>query len=140
MGLLSRARQAAEMALELDPPTQSPPPVEPRVGGWSDEQLAAAAASTPDGKGRIPGRAIVQEVSGVAEQEGKVLFSRTGSRVIVRVRLPGGETGPRVDGPLRLSFDQWKRVSTGFEVPVLLNAETGEFVKIDATALRRELG
>jgi len=128
------------MALELDPPSQSPPPVEPLDGGWDEQQLAAAAASPPDSKGLIPGRAIVQEVAGVAEKEGNVLISRTGSRVTLRVRLPGGETGPRVDTALRLSYDQWERVADGLEVPVLVHAESGEFAKIDVRALRAELG
>lgn len=139
MGLIKRAKQAVEMALEVDEPSQSPASVEPLPGGWTDEQLAEAAASTPDSKGLVPGRAIVQETDGVAEQEGKVLFSRTSTQTILRLRKPGGELGARVEKRLWMSHANLTQVKRGLEVPVLVRAGTDEIAKIDAQALAREL-
>lgn len=141
MGLFGRIKQVAATALELDAPSQTPPPVEPMPGGWSEEQIAAAAATPPDRKGRVPGRAIVQETAGMSDRTpGKTLIDLTGTRVVLRLRLPGGQVGPRVDQALRMERRKLERVVRGLEVPALVNASTGEFVEIDVKALKGELG
>jgi hypothetical protein len=140
MGLFSRLRQLVDVALEIDPPSQSPEPVEPLPGGWSAEQVASLEATTPDRKGLRPGRAVIQHTAGLAGTEpGKTLIDRTGTRVVVRRRLPDGGWGPRADQALRMSRSKLEKVVTGLEVPVLVNAASGEFVRIDVDALGREL-
>jgi hypothetical protein len=76
----------------------------------------------------------------MSEQEGKALFSFTNTRVVLRLRLPGGEVGPRVGRPLRLERRKLERVVEGLEVPVLVDAASGELVEIDKPALKGELG
>ena len=139
MGIFRRARQLFDIAWETDSPSQSPDPVEPLPGGWTVEQLAQAEVTAPDRKGRRPGRGVVQHTDGIAGTDGKALFDRTGTRVTLRRRLPDGSWGPRVDQNLSMSRAELERVVTGVEVPLLVDAASGEFVKIDVAALRREL-
>jgi hypothetical protein len=131
MGIFRRIRQAAEIALEIDPPSQNIPPVEPGENAWTEVQLAAL----PPGHGR----AIVQATDGATVGEGGP-GSYGGSESvewILRLRLPGGEYGPRERRTSFVPRTFAATVARGDEVPVSLK-DDGSLHKIDVNALKAE--
>lgn len=138
MGIMRRLRQAAAIALELDPPSQNIPPVELGENAWSHEQLAAL----PPGQGR----AVVQASDGASRSETSASwlggtdrdFSGTDTAYwILRLRLPNGQYGPREQRWTSVPRVFAATVGRGDEVPVTVGAD-GSLGKVDVAALKRE--
>ena len=138
MGILRRLRQAAAIALELDPPSQNIPPVELGENAWTDEQIAAL----PPGRGR----AVVQYSEGASQSEtsatwlggtdGKLSGTDTAYWVL-RLRLPNGEYGPREQRWTNVPRVFAATVGRGDEVPVTVEPD-GSLGKVDVAALKQE--
>lgn len=133
---MKRLKQAAEIALEIDPPSQTIPPVEPGPGAWTVEQLAALEQES----GGSAGRAIVQSSDGVtAMTSGKEFSGRQTVELIIQLRLPDGTFGERSRQTPVLPREAAFLAGRGTDIPVLVDPATRKVKGIDVQQMVREL-
>jgi hypothetical protein len=137
MGIMKRLKQAAEIALEIDPPSQTIPPVAPGQNAWSAEQLAALEQES----GGTAGRAIVQSSDGPPGWHGGEFGgpgSRTSVEMIIQLRLPDGSFGERSRQTPTLPREAAFLAGRGTDIPVLVDPATRTVTGIDVKQLVRE--